>query len=144
VVAVIDRPVVTPGRLEAHRDDHFRPQPAECRSQVAAERYAVLDQAVGVIKEPDLADPHGRGAAALLFLAKRPGPARRQPCDAGLAACRQQIADLPALAGPPGYRGGRAVLKVIGVRHHHNGAVPVLGQGLHRLLLRRAAWWRLP
>ena len=72
MIGVVDRPVLAPGEIEAHRDDHLGPQPAERGGQVAPQRHPVLHQPVGVVEELDLAHAHHRGAAPLLLDPQRP------------------------------------------------------------------------
>ncbi len=127
VVGVVDRPLLAPGQVEAHRDDDLGAQPPEGRGQVAAQRDAVLHQPVLVIQELHVGDADKGGPAHFLIHPQRPDGRRVHARDAGLAAGGQHIGHLLALPGPPGHGRGGAVLQVIRVRNDGDGSLPVLG-----------------
>jgi hypothetical protein len=131
VIGVVDRAFLAPGQIEARGDDDLRPQPAECRREVAPERYSVLDQPVNVIQKLHLGDADDRRAAPLLFDPQRRDFCGRHACDSRLAPGGEQVGDCLALRGPAGDRGRGAVLEIIRVRNHRYGAFPVLRDWLH-------------
>src|SRR5262249_47711896 len=132
VVGVVDRPVVAPGEVEAHRDHHVGPVPPDRRGDVAAQRHAVLDEPVAVAEAVHVEHPDHAGAAPLLLLAQRPDHVGGHALDARLAGRGDYVRHMAALPGPPGDRGGASVFQVIGMRDHYHGAVPVLRHRIHR------------
>jgi hypothetical protein len=131
MVRVIDRPFLAPGEVEARRDDHLGPEPAERGRQVAPQRDAVFHEPVLMVEELHLADAYDGRAAALLLDPQRSRLVRRHACDTGLAPGREQVGDLLALPGPAGHGGCHAVFKIIRMGHHRDGPVPVLRYRLH-------------
>lgn len=99
-------------------------------SDIAAQRQAVLEHAVGIAEKLDHVDADDSGGSALLLLAHRAGLLGLQAVDAGLAARRQAVGDPLSLRGPSRDRGGRAVLEVVGMRHERERCGPRFVSGL--------------
>src|SRR5690606_39458664 len=70
------------------------------------------------------------GTGPLLALAQRAAALRVEGVDAGLAAGGQHVGHLAAGVGPAGDRRRAAVLEVVRVGDHGEGALPVVGHGL--------------
>src|ERR671919_753908 len=102
--------------------------------QVAPQRQAVLDRAVGVVEELDVGHSHHRGAVSLLAHPYPGALGGVHRVDAGLALADEQVGDPLALSGPAGYGGGTAVLHVVGVGHDRQRPLPVLRELVERRL----------
>ena len=117
VVRVIDRSILAPGQVEAHRDHDVGLKLPQRPGQVAAQRHAVLDQPVRVAEEQHLRIRRRplRCDALLPPAAARPSPGpgprcrprrwwrahRRPACPARSSGRRQRR------HRTPGHRGGR-------------------------------------
>ena len=99
---MVDRSAVAPGESEVHGDHDVRPQAAEFRGQVAAQRYAVFHQSVWVVEEHHLAYPDDRRTAPLLFLAEWAHAIGGHPRDTCLTPGRDHIGDVAAGRRPAG------------------------------------------
>ncbi len=86
-----------------------------------------------MVGELDAADSDDLPGAPLLGRAQRPGPVGDEAADAGLAAGGEQVVDPSAEHGLARARTRRAELRVVGVRHDGEGAVPLLGKRLERV-----------
>ena len=110
-------------------DDEVGAVAADRMGDVAAQRGAVLDRAVGVVEELHDVDPDDPGRRPLLGLAQRPALGGRRSCRCRPHPGGQQVGDGAALGGPPGDGTGRAELEVVGVGDDGEGARPVVGKG---------------
>ena len=103
---------------------------------LAPQRHAVLEDAVGLAEELDDVDADDPRRLDLLGLADAAALVGVHRVDAGLAGGDHAVDDLLALAGPARDGGGGAELHVVGVRDDRERAGPVLGQRFER-------WWRV-
>src|SRR6185437_9952588 len=100
-------------------------------SEVAAQRDAVLDEPVDVIKKLNLRDTYHRGACLLFGDSQGPDLGRRPAGDACLAPGGKQVADLLSLPDPACDGRRRAVLEIVGVGDNRDGCLPVFRHWLH-------------
>ena len=134
VVGMIDRAAVTPREVEVRGHDDVGTQPPVRGREVARQREAVLDRAVGVAQELHFRHADDRRALPFLGLAQRARLGRRHAVDARLAARREDVRHLLALARPARDRARDAVLAVVGVRDDGHRTLPVLCYGVHAVL----------
>ena len=121
-----------PGLAEVAGDHDLGPVPAHDGGDRAAQRHAVLEDAVGQAEELDGVDADDPRRLDLLGLADPAALVGVHAVDAGLAAGDHAVDDLLALAGPAGDGGGGAELHVVGVRDDGERAAPVLVERLER------------
>jgi hypothetical protein len=121
-----------PRETEVEAHEQVGAVTADHPGDAPAQGQPVVDHAVGVAQELDGVDADDRRAGPLFELAHPSGLLGGHGVDARLAHRRQGVGDGPALAGPAGNRRGGAVLEVVGVGHHTQGPLPVVGKRLER------------
>ena len=95
---------------------------------LATQRHAVLEHAVGLLEELHRRDAHDARRLDLLGLAHDPALVGVHAVDAGLAAGHHAVGDVLSLRRPPGHGSGCPELHVVGMGDHAQRALPVLGQ----------------